>query len=283
MRTGKRMDAILYKGRCGMQIRLDKYLADMGIGTRSEVKQQVRKGQVRVNGAPVKDPGQKVAPGEDLVEYQGEAVVYAQKEYYMLYKPMGCVSAVSDRTHKTVMEYITCSRRKDLFPVGRLDMDTEGLLLITNDGALSHSLLAPGKHVEKTYYARVTGMVGQQEAECFLHGVEIGDETPTRPARLEILSQEEGEGGWVSEILLTLTEGRFHQVKRMFEAVGKRVLYLKRISMGTLKLDETLEPGEYRALTEEEVSQLMGAGQGKGKEKRNGEVYEENWNSYRQP
>ena len=138
-----------------MQIRLDKYLADMGIGTRSEVKQYIRRKQVQVNGDTAADAGRKVDTDRDQVSFQGNEIPYAEKEYYLFYKPQGCVSAVTDGRHKTVLDYITGSRRKDLFPVGRLDMDTEGLLLITNDGALSHRLLSPACHVPKVYYARV--------------------------------------------------------------------------------------------------------------------------------
>lgn len=267
-----------------MQLRLDKYLADMGIGTRSEVKQYIRKKQVQINGSYPKGPEQKVNPDEDIVIFQGKPVSYVEKEYFMFYKPQGCVSATTDNLHKTVLDYITASSRKDLFPVGRLDIDTEGLLLITNDGALSHNLLAPGKHVPKTYYARVSGKVTEADVLHFSQGVDIGEEKLTLPAELKILSCEKIEkvnqpnaaerpgnfvtdekeqpdsmasNEWISEIELTITEGKFHQVKRMFEAVGKKVCYLKRISMGELKLDETLKPGGCRALTDQELQSLI--------------------------
>lgn len=245
-----------------MQIRLDKYLADMGIGTRSEVKQYIRRKQVQVNGDTAADAGRKVDTDRDQVSFQGNEIPYAEKEYYLFYKPQGCVSAVTDGRHKTVLDYITGSRCKDLFPVGRLDMDTEGLLLITNDGALSHRLLSPACHVPKVYYARVSGEVTGEDAAHFWEGVDIGDEEPTLPARLTVLPRHgggngsAGEDAQVTEIELTITEGRFHQVKRMFAAVGKKVLYLKRISMGSLALDESLEPGGYRPLTEQEVQDL---------------------------
>lgn len=260
-----------------MQLRLDKYLADMGIGTRSEVKQYIRKKQVQVNGAYPKGPEQKVNPDTDTVTFQGQLVAYVEKEYFMLYKPSGCVSAATDSRHKTVLDYITDSSRKDLFPVGRLDIDTEGLLLITNDGELSHNLLAPGKHVPKTYYAKVAGRVTEADVKQFAKGLDIGEERLTMPAELVLLSVKASDGmehpadhaekqstakeeavvECISEIELTIMEGKFHQVKRMFEAVGKRVLYLKRISMGTLKLDKTLQPGEYRRLTEKELHELL--------------------------
>lgn len=236
-----------------MQIRLDKYLADMGVGTRSEVKGHIRKKQVQVNGEWPDGGGQKVDTEQDRVFFRGKEIVYAEKEYYMLYKPKGCVSAVTDPVHKTVLDYIKGSRRKGLFPVGRLDLDTEGLLLITNDGALSHRLLSPGRHVPKTYLVRVSGEVGEEERSRFLEGVDIGESRITLPAQLKVLSGDSG----VSEVELTIMEGKFHQVKRMFEAVGKKVLYLKRISMGSLVLDGGLLPGEYRALTERELSDLM--------------------------
>jgi 16S rRNA pseudouridine516 synthase len=172
-------------------------------------------------------------------------------EYYLFYKPAGCVTATEDHMHKTVMDYLTDTVRSDLFPVGRLDIDTEGLLLITNDGALAHDLLSPAKHVEKTYYAVIDGVVTEKDVNSFENGVDIGEEKLTKPGKLRILKSEPE-----SEIELTITEGRFHQVKRMFETVGKKVLYLKRISMGPLQLTDDLKPGEYRPLTEEEITAL---------------------------
>ena len=177
---------------------------------------------------------------------------YAEFEYYMLNKPAGCVSATSDNLHKTVLELIDTKVRKDLFPVGRLDIDTEGLLLITNDGALAHQLLSPKKHVDKTYYAEIEGMITNEDVVAFKEGLDIGENTLTLPAKLVIL-----ESGTISKIEVTIQEGKYHQVKRMFEAVGKRVVYLKRLSMGTLTLDETLKPGEYRQLTPEEIEHLI--------------------------
>ena len=170
----------------------------------------------------------------------------------IFHKPAGCVSATQDNMHRTVMDYLSDTARGDLFPVGRLDLDTEGLLLITNDGALAHALLSPSRHVAKTYYARVQGVVDETDVNLFKNGVDIGEEKPVRPADLVIL----GCKADVSEITLTITEGKFHQVKRMFEAVGKKVLYLKRISMGPLVLPEDLAPGAYRKLTAEELAAL---------------------------
>ena len=233
-----------------MKIRLDKYLADMGCGTRSQVKQEISKGHVTVNDAVVRRPEYKINTDEDRVCLSGLDVAYEKYEYYMLNKPAGVVSAVRDSVDKTVLDLID-SRRDDLFPAGRLDKDTEGLLLITNDGELAHRLLSPRKHVDKVYYARIDGEVTEDDIIRFRNGIDIGDEKPSLPAELEIL-----RSGRESEILLTIREGRFHQVKRMFHATGKEVLYLKRLQMGTLKLDENLAQGEYRRLTEEEVNAL---------------------------
>lgn len=235
-------------------IRLDKYLADMGIGTRQEVKKYIRQGRIAVDGETVKKPELKVDEGGQRVTFDGEEVGYVAYEYYMLHKPSGIVSATEDARDKTVLDLIDSKKRKDLFPVGRLDKDTEGLLLITNDGELAHRLLSPKKHVDKCYYAKVAGKVGTEDVETFAEGVNIGTnekEEWTRPAKLEIL-----KSGDISEIRLTIQEGKFHQVKRMFQAVGKEVVYLKRECMGTLALDETLKCGQYRPLTEEEIQNL---------------------------
>lgn len=240
-------------------IRLDKYLADMGVGTRQEVKKYIRQGKVTVDGVVVKRPEQKVDEDEEDVRVDGKQIGYASLEYYMLNKPAGVVSATKDPREETVVSLIGSRKRKDLFPVGRLDKDTEGLLLITNDGALAHRLLSPKKHVEKCYYAEVEGRVTEEDVEAFAKGVDIGtvaQEEWTRPARLEILSREEEGAGTLSRIRLIIEEGKYHQVKRMFQAVGKRVRYLKRERMGTLELDEQLKPGEYRPLTEEELKRL---------------------------
>ena len=231
-------------------MRLDKLLADMQIGSRSEVKTYIRQKKVTIDGSTDVRANQEVNPVVQTVCYLGKPLKYREFEYYMLYKPKGCVTARSDAVHATVMDYID-SNRKNLSPVGRLDLDTEGLLLITNDGALSHDLLSPAKHVKKTYEAMIDGHVTDADAEAFRQGLDIGDDTLTRPAELEILCANEQ-----SFIRVTITEGRFHQVKRKFQAVGKEVVYLKRISMGNLLLDATLKPGEYRELKEEEIRAL---------------------------
>ena len=234
-----------------MMIRLDKYLADMGIGTRSRIKKEIRSGQVIVNGKPICRPELKINTDQDEVLFQGEPVTYEEYEYYMLNKPAGVISAASDRQETTVVDLIKDRKRDDLFPVGRLDKDTEGLLIITNDGDLAHRLLSPKKHVDKVYFARVKGLVTEEDIQSFTQGLDIEDEKPTLPAELVICSP-----GGISEICLTIREGRFHQVKRMFQAVGKEVIYLKRLRMGCITLDEALKPGEYRRLTEEEVKRL---------------------------
>lgn len=232
-------------------IRLDKYLANMGVGTRTEVKKLIRQGKVTVDGSMEKSPEQKIDISRQKVCCMGEAVSYETHEYYMLNKPAGVVSATTDRQDKTVVELIPAKKRRDLFPVGRLDKDTEGLLLITNDGELAHRLLSPKKHVDKVYYAKVQGIVDEADQEIFAEGMSIGNGETALPSKLEILYS-----GEISEIRLTIQEGKFHQVKRMFHAVGKEVIYLKRLSMGTLLLDETLKSGEYRALTNEELKRL---------------------------
>lgn len=239
-----------------LMIRLDKYLADMGIGTRQEVKKHIRQGKVKVDAAVVKSPEYKVNEKESTVLYGDSPVRYEAFVYYMLNKPAGVISATEDRREKTVVDLIKTKERKDLFPAGRLDKDTEGLLLITNDGKLAHSLLSPKKHVDKTYYARVKGIVTEEDARAFAEGIDIGTSALpewTRPAVLEIISS-----GQESAVRLTIQEGKFRQVKRMFLARGKEVIYLKRERMGGLVLDSSLKPGEYRKLTDEELRNIYG-------------------------
>ena len=233
-------------------MRLDKLLTELGTGSRSEVKKYIRSGLVTVNGEVIKKPEQKVDEKNDTVCYRGNPLTYTEYEYYLFHKPAGCVSATEDNLHRTVMDYLTDTARHDLFPVGRLDIDTEGLLLITNDGALAHDLLSPTKHVSKVYYAEIDGLVTEEDVNLFKNGVDIGEGKPTKPALLEILYQGDN-----SKIRLTITEGKFHQVKRMFEAIGCKVIYLKRLSMGSLTLDPALEKGAFRKLTEEEIAALL--------------------------
>ena len=231
------------------QVRLDRFLADAGAGTRSEVKKMIQKGRVLVNDQPASGPEQKICPEHDRILLDGKEQAGAPEFlYYLLNKPAGYVSATQDSRDKTVMELLPKIARRNLFPVGRLDKDTEGLLLITDDGALAHEVLSPAKHVDKTYYARVKGIVTKEDQEAMKQGVDIGEERLTMPAVLEILSTDDE----YSEILLTIREGKFHQVKRMMEAVGKKVVYLKRLSMGGLTLPEDLPIGQWRMLTAEE-------------------------------
>lgn len=229
-------------------IRLDKFLCEAGAGSRSEVKLLIKKGRVTINGAVAKAPETKVDEKNDQVTLDAQPLSYEKFVYYMLHKPAGVVTATRDNHEKTVMELLKDAPGKDLFPAGRLDKDTEGLLLITNDGALSHRLLSPAKHVDKTYLVRTKAPVTDEMRRRLEEGVDIGDEKPTLPAKTELTE----DGG----LLLTVTEGRFHQVKRMLSAVGNEVVYLKRLSMGPLVLDGALSKGEYRALTPEEKAAL---------------------------
>lgn len=233
-----------------MAMRLDKYLADMGLGTRSEIKKAVRSGRVSVDGRTVTDPGTKVGP-EDAVLFDGTAVTYEPYVYYMLHKPAGVISASEDRRERTCVDLIDETRRRDLFPVGRLDRDTEGLLLITNDGDLCHRLLTPSRHVDKVYFARVSGRVTGEDVRGFADGLQVDADFRAMPAQLRILRSDS-----VSEVEIVIREGKFHQIKRMFRAVGKEVLYLKRLSMGSLTLDPALQPGTWRRLTAEELAEL---------------------------
>ena len=229
-------------------VRLDKFLCDMELGTRSEVKIYLKKGFVTVDDTIQKSPDYKINPDTHEISFQGKVLNYQEFYYYMLHKPAGVITATEDKAHETVMSLLGENARKDLFPVGRLDKDTEGLLLITNDGELSHALLSPRKHVPKTYFVEVPKKLDLGQIEALEQGLDIGDDKKTLPAKVEILDD--------THIHLTICEGRYHQVKRMLKAVGSEVLYLKRVSFGTLTLDDTLEKGNYRALTEEEITAL---------------------------
>lgn len=234
-------------------IRLDNYLTKtMGI-SRSEAKQYIKKGRVTVDGEPAARPERKVEAESAQVCVDGHPCTYEEYSYLMLHKPAGVVSATEDAVQRTVLDLLG-PEGNNLFPVGRLDKDTEGLLLLTNDGALAHALLSPGKHVEKCYYALLDGPVGEEEQRQFAAGLDIGEKKPALPAKLEPAGGEEPFA-----VHITICEGKFHQVKRMAQAVGRKVLYLKRLSMGSLRLDETLLPGQYRRLTEEEVDALRKA------------------------
>ena len=232
-------------------IRLDKLLADAGLGTRSEVKNIIRAGRVSVDGAVAKDGGLKLDGGAS-VTVDGRRITHEEYQYFMLNKPEGVVSATEDKHEKTVIELIREEKRRDLFPVGRLDKDTTGLLLITNDGALANRLLAPGKHVEKEYIAKLDKVIDdglfRRLEEGFKNGLDIGDEKLTAPAEIGLLSDREAR--------VVISEGRYHQIKRMFACFDLTVIGLKRVSMGSLRLDENLAEGEYRRLSEEEKKNL---------------------------
>lgn len=234
-------------------MRLDKFLAHTGFGTRREVKMLIKSKAIQVNDITVKDSGVHVNEHGDRVSVYGDIVEYKQFIYLMLNKPAGVVSATEDTRDKTVIDLLDDDvRHFEPYPVGRLDKDTVGLLVLTNDGALTHRLLSPNKDVPKVYFAKVQGIVNESDIEAFKKGVILDDGYHTKPGILHIL-----KSGSISEIELTITEGKFHQVKRMFEAVGKKVVYLKRLSMGALKLDNSLAEGTYRELTEEELEQLQ--------------------------
>ena len=232
-------------------VRIDKYLADMGKGTRTEVKKYIKSGRVRVDGNVVQRPETKVSP-EQIITLDGEQLVYEEFQYYLMNKPAGIISASDDTRQKTVVDLISDRGRRNLFPVGRLDKDTTGLLLITDDGALAHSLLSPRHHVFKIYVAEVDGLLEEEDIRLFNEGIPLEEDWTTLPAELEIL-----RAGEQSLARITIYEGKFHQIKRMFEAVGKPVLSLSRIAMGPLRLPEDLKEGDYRPLTDQEYEALM--------------------------
>ena len=228
-------------------IRLDKYLCDMNIGTRSNVKQLIKKGNVTVNDFVIKNSDFKVAV-TDKICVNGRSITYQKYFYYMLNKPAGYVSATVDPKETTVMTLLKEYNRPDLFPVGRLDKDTEGLLLLSNDGMLAHDLLSPKKHISKNYFAILKEPIHDEQIVQLESGLDIGEKNITLPAIIEKLDH--------TSLNISITEGKFHQIKRMFEAVSNNVIYLKRISMGKIMLDERLSPGEFRPLTEEEITLL---------------------------
>lgn len=236
-------------------MRIDKLLAHSGFGTRKEVKQIIKQKFVEVNGEVVKTPKLHVDPEEDTILVGGEPLHYQEFVYFMLNKPDGVISATEDEQHMTVLDLLEPSDLvQEPHPVGRLDIDTEGLLILTNDGKLTHHLISPNRHVDKRYFAEIEGIVTEEDEEAFKKGVVLDDDYKAMPAQLEVLSKDEEEN--ISTVEVVVQEGKFHQVKRMFEAVGKEVLYLKRLSMGNIKLDPALELGQYRELTKEEIGQL---------------------------
>jgi 16S rRNA pseudouridine516 synthase len=235
-----------------MNQRLDKVLANFGFGSRTDIKKAVKNGRVKVDSIVINDSGMHVDPEKNRIEMNGIMLEYRKYIYIMMNKPKGVISATTDTRQRTVFDILPEEYKCfELFPAGRLDIDTEGLVLMTNDGQLSHEILSPRKHVTKTYYALVDGWVDETDKDAFREGVILDDGYKTLPAVLEIIKSDE-----ISEIRLSITEGKFHQVKRMFEAVGKKVVYLKRLSMGQLVLDDSLELGECRELSPEEVQLL---------------------------
>ena len=228
-------------------MRLDKFLAHAGIGTRKEVKELIRKKRVSVNGVIQKKDDVKIDELKDEVCLDGEVIRYQQFVYYMLNKPQGVVSATVDSQYKTVLECFDCYLPDDVFPVGRLDIDTEGLLLISNDGQLAHRLLSLKYHVDKTYYVKCEKEITDEMVKGLSQTIELKEEV-YQPGVVEVISKD--------ELYLTIQEGKFHQVKRMLHHVGNEVIFLKRVSFGPLTLDESLLPGEYRELSEEEIERL---------------------------
>ena len=237
--------------------RLDKFLASAGLGTRSQVKDHLKKGRIRVNGQVIKDGSLKVDPERDAVMFDQKSITGFTEAYYMLHKPAGFITASRDDRTPVVLDLFPEELRRGLIPVGRLDIDTEGLLLLTTDGTLCHRLISPRHHAVKVYEAIVSGSLSADAAECFREGLDIGDDKKTLPAQLSVLGSVPGENGEECALVrIALQEGRYHQVKRMIHAVGGHVIYLKRISMGGDGLDPELEKGKYRKLTADEIEKL---------------------------
>ncbi len=234
-------------------IRLDRYVSECGVSSRKQAVNIIKAGRVTVDGNNVSEPGLKI-PVDSDVSIDGQHITYRKYSYYMLNKPAGCVSAVKDGISDTVISYLKGVNTKGLYPIGRLDKDTEGLLLITNDGDLCHKLISPSKHVEKTYYVIADKQLPEEAAAEFMAGLDIGDEAKCRPASL--VECDHTDNGYAYE--LTITEGRFHQVKRMFMVYDSRVVYLKRIKEGGVILDPSLQPGEFRTINDEELKLLKG-------------------------
>lgn len=232
-----------------MVVRVDKIMSELGFGSRSEIKKYAKAGKIRINDKVIKKADEKIDSERDKLYFDDRQVVVEEFETYVLYKPAGYVCATKDNVHKTVMELID-SDRKNIVPVGRLDLDTEGLLILTNDGALNHRLVSPASHVDKVYYAKFDGTLADDAIECTAKGLDIGEGEVSKPAKLEILSSD--------EVKLTIHEGKFHQVKRMIKALGGEVTYLKRIAFGGFNLDDlNLKKGESRKISKEEVEKKV--------------------------
>ncbi len=229
-------------------MRLDKYISLTGNGTRSVIKSEIKKGAAKVNNVTVKDPAYKVNEDNDKIIWKGKLLKYNEFHYYMLNKPAGMICAASDPKHDTVLRLFNDLKIKGLFTVGRLDKDTHGLLIVTDDGMLAHNMLSPKKHVSKTYYVTVDNNIDESLIEYFANGIDIGEKNITKPAKLTIVDN--------NSAYLTITEGKYHQVKRMFGHFKLKVTYLKRVSMGDINLDESLKEGEFRPLYKEELKIL---------------------------
>ena len=236
-------------------MRLDKYLVACAVGSRTEVKNFLKSGRVTVNGKKEKSAKLQINEDTDEICFDGQKLEYEEFVYYMMNKPQGVISATEDPKHKTVLDLLDdLARSKEVFPVGRLDIDTHGLLLLTNDGKLAHALLSPKRHVEKTYLAQVKGIMTDADVETFAQGIPLKDFT-CQPAKLELVALDTEENQ--SLVRVTIAEGKFHQVKRMVAYCGKEVVDLQRLTMGTLTLDEDLKRGEWRRLTKEELEALL--------------------------
>ena len=236
-------------------MRLDKFLANSGIGTRKEVKEILKNKKISVNDAFVKDGKIQIDEEKDIVKYEDNIIYYKPFVYIMMNKPAGVISATEDNHHRTVIDLLNDEYRTyDIFPVGRLDIDTEGLLLLTNDGMLSHNLLSPKKHVDKKYYVKIANPLTEEDIKTLENGIKLEENFITKNAKVEIICNNIENNEYLAYI--TISEGKFHQVKRMFKAVNNEVLYLKRVKMGNLLLDENLKLGEYRELTAEELDSL---------------------------
>ena len=236
-------------------MRLDKYLVACAIGSRTEVKNFLKAGRVTVNGKKEKSAKLQIDEGTDEICFDGQKLDYEEFVYYMMNKPQGVISATEDPKHKTVLDLLDdYARAKEVFPVGRLDIDTHGLLLLTNDGKLAHALLSPKRHVDKTYLAQINGVMTDADVETFAQGVPLKDFT-CQPAKLELVSVDTEKDQ--SLVRVTIAEGKFHQVKRMVAYCGKEVVDLQRLTMGTLTLDENLKRGEWRRLSQEELEDLL--------------------------
>ena len=236
-------------------MRLDKFLVACAVGSRTEVKNMLKAGRVTVNGKKEKSAKLQIDEKIDEIRFDGQVLEYEEFVYYMMNKPQGVISATEDPKHRTVLDLLDdIAQSKEVFPVGRLDIDTHGLLLLTNDGQLAHALLSPKRHVDKTYQAQVKGIMAQEDVEIFAEGIPLKDFT-CQPARLEILSTDTEKNQ--SQIRVTIAEGKFHQIKRMVAYCGKEVVDLQRLTMGTLILDESLQRGEWRRLTKKELEILL--------------------------